>query len=114
MSPRLAAIALTLGLAIAPTAAQAKDCKVAPSEKFGVTYVTSLKVTKVSCAKGKALVRAYHKCRKANGGVKGRCAKKVQGYSCTEQRSAIAIQITGKVTCRSGGRRVVHTYSQST
>ena len=118
MRPRssLLALAVLAALASAP-AAQAKNCfSQDEAESFGVSYVTSLTAKNTPCRNAKAVVRAYHKCRKANGGKKGRCPKttSVLGYRCTERRSSISTQITGKATCRKGDRRVVHTYTQFT
>ena len=61
-------------------------------------------------------MRAFHACRKAHGGLKGRCPArtKVRGYRCRENRSAIKTQFSSKVTCRRGTRRVVTTYTQFT
>ena len=104
-------------LAAAPSPAFAKDCfEQSEAESFGVSYVTSLKAFGTSCSNAKAVVRAFHKCRKANGGKKGRCPRttSVLGYRCTERRSSISTQITGKVTCTNGTRKVVHTYTQFT
>lgn len=114
-----AALAATavLTLAAAPSAAAARDCDVQrDSGKYGPSYVTSLKVTNTSCANGKKVVRAFHRCRKAHGGIKGRCPRKtsILGYRCRETRQAIGTQFTGKVTCTAGTRRVVHTYTQFT
>jgi hypothetical protein len=116
MSPRSSALAAVLALGLlAPASAAAKSCNVQrDADEYGVSYITSLKVTNVGCPGGKKVVRAFHKCRKANGGIKGRCTAKVLGYSCREERSAIKTQITGKVTCRNGSRRVIHTYTQFT
>ena len=63
---------------------------------------------------GKRLVRAYYRCCKAAGGVKGRCTKRVLGYRCRESRHGIAIQFDARVTCTAGKRKVVHTYTQNT
>lgn len=106
------ATVLGLGLAAAP-AAQAKACQVSPSEKFGVTYVTSLSVAGVTCARGKEVVRAFHRCRKDNGGIMGRCSR-VLGYRCTERRTSNPAQFSSKATCTNGTRRIVHTYTQNT
>lgn len=112
----LAAITLTgLFLAAAPAQAATRSCDIRKEAgKFGPTYVTQLKVTNTSCAAGKDVVRAFHRCRKASGGIKGRCRKPVLGYSCSERRSSIPTQITGVVTCKKGTRRVNHSYSQNT
>lgn len=110
------ALAALAALASAPTA-QAKNCfEQSEAESFGVSYVTSLTAKNTSCRNAKAVVRAFHRCRKANGGKKGRCPRttSVLGYRCTERRSSISTQITGKVTCKDGDRQVVHTYTQFT
>lgn len=117
LSPRTT-IALTLaGAAIAATPAHAatRNCDVQrDAGSYGVTYVTSLKVTNTSCASGKKLIRAFNRCRKANGGIKGHCNRTVLGYRCRETRTAIKTQFSSKVTCRNGTRRVVFTYTQNT
>ena len=108
------AIAAVAALTAAP-AAHAKQCIVQrDAENFGVSYITSLEVKGVSCATGKKVVRAFHKCRKANGGIRGRCTSRVLGYSCTERREAIKTQFSAKANCKSGTRRVIHTYTQFT
>lgn len=117
--PRLGALATAAALALAAVPAQARtrDCDVQrDSGSYGPSYVTSLRVTNTTCAAGKKVVRAFHRCRYAHGGVKGRCPKRtsVLGYRCTETRSSIGTQLTGKVTCRRGTRRVVHTYTEFT
>jgi hypothetical protein len=116
-SAALAAVLLGLTLGALPAHAATRDCDVQKdSGKYGPSYVTSLKVTNASCPSGKKVVRAFHSCRKAHGGIKGRCPKRtsVLGYRCRETRQAIGTQFTGKVTCTSGSRRVVHTYTQFT
>jgi hypothetical protein len=86
------------------------------TETFGPTYVTSISVDHVSCRTAKRVVRAFHRCRKAHGGVRGRCptTTSVLGYHCREKRGGIKTQFSGKVTCTAGVRRVVHTYTQFT
>lgn len=111
----LAAAVLGAGLATTPASAALKNCPIKQSEsgKFGTSYVTSLKVQRVSCAYGKRLVRAFHSCRKARGGIRGRCPG-VLGYRCKERRGGIRTQFSGRVSCTKGTRRVVHTYTQFT
>lgn len=111
----LAAAALA-ATALAPSASAAtRNCDVQrDAGSYGVTYVTSLKVTGTSCASGKKLIRAFNRCRKASGGIKGRCNRTVLGYRCRESRTAIKTQFSSKVTCRNGTRRVVFTYTQNT
>jgi hypothetical protein len=118
MSPRSCALAISLTAALALTPAGSESpgvCSIhGQEESFGPTYVTSLRVIHTSCKRGKQVVRAYHSCRKANGGiVRGRCTRKVLGYRCKEQRGpSNGVQISPKVTCRRGTARVIHTYSQ--
>lgn len=112
--PVLVLPAAILMLAIAPASASASSCKLGSGQGLGPSYVTSLTVSGTSCTSGKRLVRAYYRCRKAAGGVKGRCTKPVLGYRCRETRHGIAIQFDARVTCTAGKRKVVHTYTQNT
>jgi hypothetical protein len=98
-------------VAAAPAAASAATCT--PPKYPGSGYFTSLKVTKVSCATGKSVALAFHKCRVKHG-VKGRCTSRVNGYSCRETRHSISTEIDGKVTCTRGSRKVSLTYQQNT
>jgi hypothetical protein len=83
--------------------------------KLGTTYVTSLKVSHVSCTTAKRLVKAFHACRRANGGVKGHCEKRVNGYRCAERRGdSIPTQYSARVTCRHSPRSVRFNYTQYT
>src|SRR4051794_14378718 len=110
---RLAAFVLTLAavVAFAPATASAASCT--PPKYPGSGYFTTLKVTKVSCSTGKSVTLAFHKCRVKNG-IKGRCTSRVKGYSCKESRQSISTEIDGRVTCRSGSRKVEFTYQQNT
>lgn len=113
----LSALALPAALAVVtvlPASASASSCKLGSGQGLGPSYVTSLTVSGTSCTSGKRLVRAYYRCRKAAGGVKGRCTKPVLGYRCRESRHGIAIQFDARVTCTAGKRKVVHTYTQNT
>jgi len=104
-----------------PAVAATKTCK-AGSTKYPNSnpggYFTSLKVTKVSCSTGAKLMIAYYKCRRKGGqGVSGRCkASKVNGLRCTERRPASGnngTEFNATVTCRSGSKKIVHTYQQN-
>ena len=95
-----------------PQVHAARKCNISGQERsFGTTYVTSLSVRNTSCGKGKAVVRAFHACRK---GPRGHCHHRVKGYKCSEKRSGIAVQFNSRVTCKKGGKRVKHTYTQNT
>lgn len=99
----------------ASPAAAATRCDVSKDgRKLGTTYVTKLTTTKVSCTKAKIVVKAYHRCRRSNGGVEGRCASRVQGFRCTETRQSIPTQFDARATCADGGRVIRFTYEQFT
>ena len=102
----LTPIALLAALAAVPTAtaASSKFCKLSTHEQrsMGPSYVaTPIRVTHMSCASGKAVVRAFHRCRREHG-VLGRCSRRVRGFRCTEKRGTqIPTESSGnKVTCR--------------
>lgn len=108
--------ALVAAVLALPASAAAKSCDLRGKErKLGPTYVTSLTVSGVSCPAGEGVVKAFHRCRYSSGGKKGRCARKVMGYSCSEKRGqAIPTQYDATVTCKRGSKRVVHRYTQYT
>jgi hypothetical protein len=115
----IALAALTVALSLIPAAAaSARTCAIHGQEQsFGPTYVTSLRASGTSCRRAKKVVRAFHRCRKAHGGIRrGRCPHSVSvlGYHCRERRGSIPTQVTGKVTCRRGRAKVIHTYTQFT
>jgi hypothetical protein len=112
---RILVVSFVLAAALAASAsaapASAKSCPVPKYPSRG--YFTSLKVTKVTCSTGRKLALAYFKCRTKHG-LKGRCTRKVMGYSCKEQRQSIPTEIDALVTCKYGSRKVVHSYQQDT
>jgi hypothetical protein len=114
---RLAVLALAATLlgaaALArPDAAAAKRC--APPKYPGNGYFTSLRVTRVSCERGRTQALAHHRCRTRTG-KRGRCqARKVLGYTCKERRVAIPTEFNGHVTCKRGRKKIVFTYQQNT
>ena len=112
LRPFLIATALSLVVLVSGTAA-ASAASCSPPKYPGSGYFTSLKVTKVSCATGKSVALAFHKCRTKHG-ISGRCASKVKGYSCREKRQSIATEIDGSVTCTYGARKVALKYQQNT
>lgn len=101
--------------AATPTAHTAATCDVTKDgRKLGATYVTKLTVTKVTCTKGKTLVKAFNKCRRAHGGAKGKCSS-FSGYRCTETRKAIPTEFSANATCKaSGGRSLKIGYTEFT
>jgi hypothetical protein len=100
--------------AASPQVHAAKSCNISGQQRsLGASYVTSLSVRHTSCSNGKAVVRAYQKCRRAHG-WKGKCRHRVKGYSCKRHIQASSpVQYDAKVVCRNGGKRVTHTYTQN-
>lgn len=128
LSSRRSVVTLCLALAALPAFLVARaDAETAPARaavtcsvkndgrRLGTTYVTSLRVTQVSCTKAKSVVKAFNACRRANGDVAGRCRSTVQGFRCTEKRGAtIPTQYSSRVVCTAGGRAVRFAYTQFT
>jgi hypothetical protein len=115
---RLAVLTLlvtaTVAHAVSP-AVGATRCDVSKDgRKLGTTYVTRLTATGVTCTKAKSVVKAFHRCRRANGGAKGRCTSRVQGFRCTETRESIPTQFDARATCRDGSRVIRFNYEQFT
>ena len=104
------ALTVSAGASASPIASAAKTCT--PPKYPGSGYFTSLSVTKVSCATGAKIAKDYYKCRTKTG-PKGRCVKKVDGYSCKEKRTSIATEINATVTCKNGSKVVKHSYQQN-
>ena len=105
------ALTVSAGASAGPIASAAKTCT--PPKYPGSGYFTSLSVTGTSCSTGSKIAKDYYKCRIRSGGAKGRCTKKVDGYSCKETRNAIATEINAKVTCKKGRATVKHSYQQN-
>jgi hypothetical protein len=104
----LAAFATTASAG--PTAGAAGRCK---SPHYpGSGYFTSLSVRHTSCRTGRRVALGYYHCR-LHHGRRGRCHSRVLGFSCHERRTSIPTEIDARVTCRRGGRKVVHTYQQN-
>src|SRR3954452_16369783 len=98
-----------------PQVHAARGCHLSAHDQrhLGASYVTSLSVRHTSCSNGKAVVRAYQKCRRAHG-WKGKCGHRVKGYACKRHITASSpVQYDAKVTCRRGGKRVFHHYTQN-
>jgi hypothetical protein len=97
--------------------ASSTSCDLTTHEQrhLGASYVTSLKVSHVSCRKGKKVIKAFHECRTANGKPQGKCDSTVLGYDCTEHRfdAVPQVQYNSRVTCTSGDKVVKSTYTQN-
>ena len=108
-------LAVLLALGMADASAAKRTCDISGKEqKLGATYVTSLKVARVTCAKGQRVVKAFHRCRRVHGRA-GHCRHRVKGFKCSEHRfNKIATQYDSNVTCKNGKARVWHTYTMFT
>jgi hypothetical protein len=92
------------------------DCPLSTSEQrnLGASYVYTLKVTNVSCEKGKKLVLKFHECRHANGGADGNC-NSVKGYSCkTKILDESPAQLSAKAKCVKGSKKFKQTFAENT
>ena len=108
-----ASVALIAALAL-PAASQARTCSLSSTEQrnLGATYVLQLTVKNYTCSNGKRLVKAYHACRRRNGGRDGYC-RSVNRFRCKESRfNKSRTQYDSRVTCTRGTRVVKHVYTQ--
>lgn len=105
LTAALAATALATGATgaaarSAPQASAAGSCSVGSGYGYGYSYLTSLRVTDTSCATGRSLAKHHGH---------------VRGWSCHGRRlDTSPVQYDERVTCRSGQRQVVWTYTQNT
>jgi hypothetical protein len=115
-SPALGALVVALLLGGAQAQAQSpaqmsKACSV--PEYPGSGYFTSLSVKRVGCRTGRKLALAYYRCRTKNG-PSGKCTRaRVMRFRCHEVRQSISTELDGRVTCRRGNAKVVHSYQQN-
>ena len=99
------------------TASSTTTCDLTPKEQrhLGASYVTSLKVTHVSCKRGKEVTKDFNDCRTAGGKPQGKCTHDVDGYVCNEHRfdAVPHIQYNSRVTCTDGQKVIKSTYTQN-
>jgi hypothetical protein len=114
-----AAIATASGSAGASPVATASSthCSLTTHEQrhLGASYVTSLKVSHVSCKRGKEVTKDFNECRTAGGKPQGKCKHDVDGYSCDEHRfdAVPHVQYNSRVTCTDGNKEIKSTYTQN-
>ena len=87
-------------------------------QNLGASYVTSLKVQGVSCAKGEKVIRAYHQCRHQSGGAAGSCGATVLGFKCKDgKRQGVPnVQYNATAKCHkvsNASKRVKSRYTQN-
>lgn len=105
------------GFDAGPRATAARACHLSSYEQrhLGTTYVLTVRVDGTTCANGKKVVKAFHRCRHGNGGSDGRCRREVYGYKCSERRfNVISSQYDARVRCTKPGREIFHKYTQNT
>jgi hypothetical protein len=88
-------------------------------QQLGASYVTSLKVQGVSCAKAEKVIKAYHRCRHENGGAGGVCSATVLGFKCKDgKRVGVPnVQYNATAKCHktsNPAKRVKSRYTQNT
>ncbi len=106
----------------APTAhtASFSACDISGEQQsLGASYVTSLKVRGVACAKGKKVIRAYHQCRHRTGGPAGTCRAKLLGFKCKDgKRTGVPnVQYNATAKCHkvsNASKRIKSRYTQNT
>lgn len=100
---------------VAPEATAARTCSVTNIwRKLGASYVNALSTRRVSCPDARDFSRRYHRCRRANGGVKGRCPRLLR-FRCTERRyNVISLSFDANMLCVRGSQRIRETYTQLT
>jgi hypothetical protein len=101
-----------------PQAQAARKCPLTSKQQrggLGATYVLTLRVRGTRCLYGRRVVKAFHACRRRNGGRDGRCRSRVFGYRCEERRfNKISTQYDSRARCKKSGREVFHIYTQNT
>ena len=116
--PMILAVAVFCGTGSAAQAGPDASASAACSSKGNfppASYVTSIAARGVSCRGARRVVKAYHACRKANGGANGRCNSRVLGFRCVEGRrqSVPGVQSSVGVSCSKGDKKVNSTYTQN-
>jgi hypothetical protein len=84
-------------------------------QNLGASYVTTIQVSKVSCAQAEKVVVAYHGCRRQHGGAGGTCDSAVLGFTCTEgpRQSVPGVQFNATADCRKGDAEIKSSYTQN-
>jgi hypothetical protein len=127
MAGAIVVVGLAAGLlaqdgAAAPVAHTAtfSPCDISGQQQnLGASYVTSLKVQGVTCAKAEKVIRAYHRCRHQSGGPAGNCSSTVLGFRCKDgARTGVPnVQYDATAKCRkltNSAKRIKSSYTQNT
>jgi hypothetical protein len=112
-----ASAAFLLSGAVPAQSAATRTCPLTSSEQDPPgdvpTYNLTLKAKGSSCTTAKKVMKAFHKCRSANGVV---CSKKVlTHWTCSGRKtSGTPVLFYANFTCKWGARRVTSSYQQNT
>ena len=121
----LSALVLAGGTATASAAATGQtaekraDCSpdsVSEATSTYATYVYTVKTRNTSCGKAWKVIKAFHACRKENGGARGKCNSRVEGYACDEgKRDNVTpgVRYRAEVVCKKGTKKVKHDYEMA-
>jgi hypothetical protein len=107
---KTALVLALLALAVGAPSAAAKSCT-APAYPDEGSF-TSLKATKVTCAKAKTVALGHYRCRTKTGPA-GRCVSRVEGFACAEVRTSMPGEISARVTCKKKKRKVSFGFRQT-
>jgi hypothetical protein len=113
-------LAQTGGASPAAHASSFTPCNISgKQQQLGASYVTSLKVQGVSCAKAEKVIKAYHRCRHENGGPAGTCGAAQLGFKCKDgKRTGVPdVQYNATAKCHKASnpsKRVKSRYTQNT
>ena len=82
---------------------------------FATYLQPPIKTRGVSCGKALKVIKAFHECRKDNGGKDGRCKSRVDGYKCDEgKRTGVpGVRYEANVVCKKGSKKIKHLYQMS-
>lgn len=119
-------VAYVAAVAVAPAQASSDgsgaagkrgECKLTRNfaQSTFASYINVYSAKNTSCGDAKKVIAAYHDCRKANGGRGGHCDNSVMGYSCKEKRydKVPGVQYSADVVCKSGSKKVKHSYTMN-
>jgi hypothetical protein len=113
-------LAQTNGASPAAHAATFTPCNISgKQQQLGASYVTSLTVQGVSCAKAEKVIKAYHQCRHQGGGAAGTCGTTLLGFKCKDgKRTGVPnVQYNATAKCHkvsNPSKRVKSRYTQNT
>ena len=110
-------LAQTSGASPNAHAASFTPCNISgKQQQLGASYVTSLTVQGVSCAKAEKVIKSYHQCRHQGGGAAGTCGATLFGFKCKDgKRTGVPnVQYNATAKVSNPSKRVKSRYTQNT